>query len=71
MNTLIFKTSINTHHDFLTVRSAMERRFVIEESTIDLEDHDKVLRVISNQNQPQIIADEIKKLGFLCEELED
>jgi hypothetical protein len=49
----------------------MERRFVIEESTIDLEDHDKVLRVISNQNQPQIIADEIKKLGFLCEELED
>jgi hypothetical protein len=71
MNTLIFKTSINSQRDFLTVRSAMEQRFVIKESTIDLDDHDKVLRVITNQNQPQIIADEVKKLGFFCEELED
>lgn len=71
MNTHIFRTNINTRHDFLNVQSVLKKRFAIKDSTIDLEDHDKVLRVITSQSQPQVIADEVKKLDYFCEEMED
>lgn len=71
MNTLIFRTNINTKQEFMNVRSALQKKFVIKDSTIDLDDQDKVLRVITVQDQPQIIADEVKKLDYFCEELED
>ena len=71
MNTLIFRTNINTQNDFALVRSELEKRFSIKESTIDLEDRDKVLRVITKHVQPQTIANEVKRLDYFCEELED
>lgn len=71
MNTLIFRTNINSRNEFLNVKAALRERFKIKESTIDLEDCDRVLRVITENNQPQVIADEIKRLDYFCEELED
>ena len=71
MNTLIFKTNINTEPDFLKVKSALKSKFDIKDTTIDLEDCDRVLRVITNNGTPLKISEEIKGLSYFCEELED
>ena len=71
MNTLIFKTNINTEPDFLKVKSALKSKFDIKDTTIDLEDCDRVLRVITNNGTSLKISEEIKGLSYFCEELED
>jgi len=71
MNILIFRTNIETRNDFAAVISALKRKFSIKDLTIDLDDPDKVLRVITEINHPIQIAAEVKKLDYFCEELED
>lgn len=71
MNTLIFKTNINTEPDFLKVKSVLKSKFDIKDTTIDLEDCDRVLRVITNNGTLLKISEEIKGLSYFCEELED
>jgi len=71
MNTLIFKTNISTQKDFMVVKTALEKSFEIKRSTIDLDDCDKVLRIETTQSKPENISNEVKKLHYSCEELED
>jgi hypothetical protein len=71
MSILVFKTSINTINEFNQVNSLLRDKFDIEETTIDFQDCDKVLRVVSKNGSSVSISNEVKNLNFLCEELED
>ncbi len=71
MDILIFKTNIKTKRDCFKVQRALKNKFEIEEISIDSEDCDKVLRVISKMSSSQTIIDEVQGLNFFCEELED
>ncbi len=66
---LILKTNINSKIDFLHVKGIIRYFCDVKEVTIDLEDCDKVLRIIGNNFNPAEIISKVSGLGFLCEEL--
>ncbi len=71
MDTLIFKTNINSDNDFRRVKTALSEKNQIEECTIDLYDADKVLRVLSDSLTINEVETKISEMGFYCKELED
>jgi hypothetical protein len=71
MNILILKTNINSNGDFLTVRNKLSGSHSVTECTIDLEDKDKVLRIIGDKLNLQKVTSQVISLGFSCEELLD
>ncbi len=71
MEILILKTNINSKNEFLTVRDNLSNSYKLRECTIDLEDRDKVLRVIGNNLNLIEVASQVNSLGFACEELMD
>jgi hypothetical protein len=71
MKTLIFKTNIKSEKDFEEVKKTLSDRNCISEVTIDLEDVDKVLRVLADSLTVQEVEQEILDMGFYCKELED
>jgi hypothetical protein len=71
MNTLIFKTYIESQNYFKRVRTALNEMNKIEDCTIDLDDFDKVLRVLSESFTIAEVEKEISGMGFYCKELED
>ena len=48
MEMLILKTDIKNRYDFRKVRNKLQGYYRINECTIDLEDRDKVVRVIGD-----------------------
>ena len=71
MNALIFKTNIDSEKDFIEVKKSLIKNRNIEECTIDLDDVDKVLRILSDSLTVKEIEKEILAMGFYCKELED
>ena len=71
MQMLILKTDINTRYDFRTVKNRLKGYYRINECTIDLDDRDKVVRVIGDNIETNDVVRRIKSYGFLCEELQD
>lgn len=71
MEMVILKTDINTRNDFRTVRNRLKGYYMINECTIDLDDRDKVVRVVGNNIETNDVVNRIKSYGFLCEELPD
>ncbi len=71
MEMLILKTDINTRYDFRTVKNRLQGYYRINECTIDLDDRDKVVRVIGDNIETNDVVSKIKSYGFLCEELPD
>ncbi|HSD64420.1 MAG TPA: hypothetical protein VLB50_11495 [Ignavibacteriaceae bacterium] len=71
MNTLIFKTNIKSQKDFEEVKKTLSEKNVISECTIDLEDVDRVLRVLADSLTIQRVEQEILEMGFYCKELEE
>lgn len=71
MDIVILKTDIKTGEDFSLVKDKLSIYYNIQQCTIDLEDVDKVVRVIGDKIQLNDVVGEIKSLGFLCEELQD
>lgn len=71
MDMLILKTDINTKHDFRLVKNLLYKYYRINDCTIDLEDTDKVVRVIGDNISMNELVDKIKSFGYLCEELQD
>jgi hypothetical protein len=71
MDILILKTNINSNNEFLTVRNNLSKSYRVSECTIDLEDRDKVLRVIGDELSLKEITSQVTGLGFNCEELLD
>ncbi len=71
MNMAIMKTDISTREDFRKLRNRLLRIYSIRECTIDLEDVDKVVRVVGDEIETNTVVDRIKSYGYLCEELPD
>jgi hypothetical protein len=70
MDILIFKTNIRTESDKLRVKQILEGLHGIEEWSVDCEDIDCVLRVVSHELDTESIIKIIRKAGFDCLELE-
>lgn len=71
MTALIFKTDINSVENFNHIKSILFRIPNIYECTIDLEDVDKVLRIIAEGLTTRDVEKKVNNLGFFCKELED
>jgi hypothetical protein len=71
MEMVILKTDINSRNDFRTVKNMLKECYRINECTIDLDDRDKVVRVIGEKIEKNDIVSRINNYGFLCEELPD
>ena len=68
---LIFKTNINTEDEFSKIRNNISKFYNIKECTVDLEDRDKVLRIIGDNLNQYDIASHVNDFGFVCDELQD
>lgn len=62
----IFKTNISTLQDKNTVVNAIAGHFSTTDCTLDLEDCDKVLRVICQQLEEQHVISFVRQLGYQC-----
>lgn len=68
----IFRTNICTHQDKNDVIKAIQAHFNIINCTIDIEDCDKVMRIV---NGPAAVAENevmlfIRRLGYQCDKLD-
>jgi len=71
MELLILKTNINTSDDFNSMKVNLINLYQINDCTIDLEDSDRVVRVIGNNLRKEEIINGMNRWGYECEELPD
>jgi len=69
MEMLILKTNINSKSDFKTVKYTLNSNYKINECTVDLGDKDKVLRLVGDKLNMDDVINQVKDLGYNCEEL--
>ena len=67
---LIFKTNIRTPADKLVVKDVLDDHRQIEKWTIDLDDIDRVLRIVSRTLCCRDIIQLVRQQGYQCAELE-
>jgi hypothetical protein len=70
MDVLVFKTNIRTESDKQHVKKVFDALQGIEEWSVDCEDVDCVLRVVSHVLSTSQIIELMTKAGFECLELE-
>lgn len=70
MNVLIFSTDVSAPEHVSKVQPVLSAVPSISDWNIDLEDCDKILRVVSNDLSPRYIETLLKNAGFSCTELE-
>ncbi len=66
----VFKTDIKTDADKLIIKELLAGNKAIEEWSVDCDDIDCVLRVVSYELSPEQIIKLINQNGFQCQELE-
>jgi hypothetical protein len=69
-NIHVFKTNIATEADSHVIRNVLDRHKKIEKWSIDINDTDKVLRIVSCSIHPTEIIELINNNGYQCHELE-
>ena len=67
---LVFKTNIKTNEDKIRINELFSRNNAIEEWSVDCDDIDCVLRLVSYKLSPNEIIKLINQIGFQCQELE-
>ena len=67
---LVFKTDIKTEEDKLLIKNFLDKTSAIDEWSVDCDDVDCVLRVVSYTLSSEQIVQLITKMGFQCQELE-
>jgi len=70
MNILVFTTSVSEPEQVSRVSPLLTAIPAIEDWNFDLEDCDRILRVVSNDISPRYIESVLKDAGFTCTELE-
>jgi len=68
---LIFKSNILTVGDVYRVSTALDMHPLIEKWCVDLDDEERILRVVSQQLNHRHIIDLVSRCGYNCEELKD
>lgn len=71
MDVYVFKTDINTASLIESVKPLLNSYQYISDWSIDIEDIDNVLRIISVELLENEIIQIIKSKGFICEALPD
>ncbi|HEY2648768.1 MAG TPA: hypothetical protein VGI38_06225 [Puia sp.] len=69
-NIFIFKTNIQTEFDKLRIKNVLDASQKVLKWNVDMEDVDRVLRVVSDSLTPQQIISVLDYVGFECTELE-
>jgi len=69
-NILIFKTNIQTEFDKLRIKNVLDASQKVLKWNIDMDDSDRVLRVVSDSLSPEQIISVLEYVGFECSELE-
>lgn len=67
---LIFKTNIKTETDKIRIAQLLDTVKEIEEWSVDCDDVDCVLRVVSHTLTPRQITELLAQKNFQCEELD-
>ncbi|MEJ6982582.1 hypothetical protein WG906_19100 [Pedobacter sp. P351] len=71
MNILVFKTSITAKEEILQVSPLLDAVPTIKHWNFDLDDCDNILRIVSNNLDPELIESLLETAGFKCQELAD
>lgn len=71
MNILVFRTNIYFKEHIDEVAPHLGKLPGILKWNVDLHDIDKVLRIEVVDLSPAVIVENLKHIGYLCEELED
>jgi hypothetical protein len=71
MNILVFKTSITAHEQIMKVSPLLDAVPTIKHWNFDLDDCDNILRIVSNNLDPESIESLLETAGFDCQELAD
>jgi hypothetical protein len=66
---LIFKTNINSHSAKQHIGKMLNKQPLISQWSIDMEDIDCVLRIVSAHLNHQDIIHLVNRCGFYCQEL--
>jgi len=65
----IFKTNIHKIYPDCAINTTLGNHKDIQQWSVDCEDVDRVLRVVSETLQPEVIIGIINELGHECQEL--
>lgn len=65
----VFRTNIESIAAFKELRQELEKPGGVFECTIDLEDCDKVLRIVCENLSEENIIELVESHGFICEKL--
>jgi len=68
---LVFRSNIQTERDKCRVGIALDNHPLIEKWGVDLDDDERILRVVSYKLSQQHIMDIVSRCGYTCEELKD
>ena len=69
-NIFIFKTNIQTEFDKMRIKNVLDASQKVLKWNIDMDDADRVLRVVSDSLRPEQIISVLEYVGFECSELE-
>ena len=69
-NIFIFKTNIQTEFDKLRIKNVLDASQKVLKWNIDMDDADRVLRIVSDSLKPEQIISVLDYVGFECSELE-
>lgn len=69
-NIFIFKTNIKTEFDKLRIKNVLDASQKVLKWNIDMDDADRVLRIVSDSLRPEQIISVLDYVGFECTELE-
>lgn len=70
MNVLVYKTNVHTRHQLNYIQSVLKRFKDIKQWSIDMQDIDKVLRIVISNGVSEVeILNAVKSIGINCEEL--
>lgn len=70
MNILVFKTSVEKKSEYLTAKDFLDNCKEIEDWNFDLQDCDRVLRVVTPYDLENYIISNLMQLNIRCQELE-
>lgn len=66
MNILVFATTIKREKDALNISNMLTNYFGLKSASVDLDDHEKILRIEGKNLIPKKIEQALDFLGFQC-----
>jgi len=71
MEVLVFSTSVQSTDQVKTLAPLIDSLAGKDRWNFALDDHDRILRIVSNQVNPSTAIQLLKQYGFKCTELAD